>query len=276
MRRIILLLLSVFCFGILYSQKYLIIEGENIWVRETPVDGKILMKLNTEDKCIILQKGQADTIRGNYDYWYKISFDNKIGWVFGSQTSIKTEESKYNLLFTKQLKEFVELLRTDREKIQKYLHPKYSLYYIQSGQGVYPIYHHSSSIDTILEKGNYLNEYLDSLSELKKIPLKYYDGLIDKCAFNKKACYINNSNCTFSGISSIDLTFLIDFENIDVNSKEFQNTNRYKELEEKIKFEKQITREVTIGNGIHAMTFYFLREGDKWYLIIINSNDCGA
>jgi hypothetical protein len=276
MRRIILFLISIFCFSTLYSQKYLFIEGQNIWVRETPARGKVIMKLNTDDKCTILQIGQSETIRGNYDYWYKISYDDKIGWVFGSQTSIKTEESKYNLIFSKQIKEFVELLRTDSKKIQKYFHPKYSLYYIQSGSGAYQIYHYSSSIDTILNKGYYLNEYLESLSELQKIPLQYYDEQIDKCAFDKKACYINNKDCTFSRISSIDKTILVSFENIDIDSKEFQKTNRYKELERKIKFEKQITREVTIGTGYHAMTFYFLREGDRWYLVVIDSNSCGA
>ena len=276
MKRIVLFLISVLCISPLFSQNYLLIEGQNIWVRETPVEGKIIIKLNTDDKCIILDKGQADTIRGNSDYWYKISYDNKVGWVFGSQTSIKTEESKYNLLFTKQLKEFVELLRTDRKKIQKYFHPKYSLYYIQSGPGVYQIYHHSSSIDTILDEGYYLNEYLDQLSKVQKNPLKYYDGYFDKCGFYKKVCYVNNGNCTFSGISSIDLSFITYHEDIDVTTKEFQKTKRYKELQAKIKFEKQITREVTIGTGIHAMTFYFLREGDKWYLVVINSNDCAA
>jgi len=67
----------------------LTIEGNNIWIREYPTTGDVIMKLNEGDVCNVLKKDKEETIRGITDYWYKIKFENKIGWVFGSQTSIK-------------------------------------------------------------------------------------------------------------------------------------------------------------------------------------------
>lgn len=57
MKRIIFIL-AVICFSNLYSQNYLFIEGKGIWIRETPINGKVIMKLNTGNKCVILKKGK--------------------------------------------------------------------------------------------------------------------------------------------------------------------------------------------------------------------------
>jgi hypothetical protein len=67
----------------------LFIHGKEIWVRDSPTTGKVVMKLNDGDRCKILEKGKAETIRGSADYWYKIEYTEKQGWVFGSQTSVK-------------------------------------------------------------------------------------------------------------------------------------------------------------------------------------------
>jgi len=67
----------------------LLIIGNDIWVREIPSTGKVVMKLNDGDLCEVLEKGKYEEIRGMKDYWYKIRFNEKEGWVFGSQTSIK-------------------------------------------------------------------------------------------------------------------------------------------------------------------------------------------
>lgn len=67
----------------------LTIEGNQIWVREQPKTGKVVCVLNNGEVCRILEKGEKQIIRGNTDFWYKIEHENKIGWVFGSQTSIK-------------------------------------------------------------------------------------------------------------------------------------------------------------------------------------------
>ncbi|MFC2080447.1 hypothetical protein ACFLRQ_03125 [Bacteroidota bacterium] len=72
----------------------LTIEGKDIWIRDYPATGEVIMKLNTGDACVILEKGELAVIRDNVDYWYKIEFDGKEGWVYGSQTS-KKSTNKY-------------------------------------------------------------------------------------------------------------------------------------------------------------------------------------
>ena len=67
----------------------LIIEGKDIWVRDAPVTGKVVMKLNEGDECWILGKTGFEIIRGMADWWYLIEFEGKKGWVFGSQTDVK-------------------------------------------------------------------------------------------------------------------------------------------------------------------------------------------
>jgi hypothetical protein len=68
----------------------LIIEGENIWIRDEPSTGEVVMKLNTGDRCKLLMKGDFEEIRGMYDYWYKVEYNGKLGWVYGSQSNLKT------------------------------------------------------------------------------------------------------------------------------------------------------------------------------------------
>lgn len=80
----------------------LLIEGNNIWIRDTPKKGKVIMKLNQGDRGVILDTSEVDTIRGYVDYWYQIKHKDAVGWVFGSQTNIKSDESKQVDLFLKQ------------------------------------------------------------------------------------------------------------------------------------------------------------------------------
>lgn len=69
--------------------EFLIIEGRNIWIRDKPTTGEVIMKLNSGDKCKILKRGKQETIKGNTDYWYQIEYKGKIGWFFGAQSNIK-------------------------------------------------------------------------------------------------------------------------------------------------------------------------------------------
>jgi hypothetical protein len=66
----------------------LLIRGKDIWVRDIPSTGKVVMKLNEGDKCKILDKGKVAVIKGLPDYWYEVEFNKKTGWVFGSQTNL--------------------------------------------------------------------------------------------------------------------------------------------------------------------------------------------
>ena len=40
------------------TSKYLTIEGIDIWIRNKPETGKVIMKLNSGDKCILIEKGK--------------------------------------------------------------------------------------------------------------------------------------------------------------------------------------------------------------------------
>ncbi|MEA3451309.1 MAG: SH3 domain-containing protein, partial [Bacteroidota bacterium] len=66
------------------TEQFLFIEGNQIWIRKTPSTGKVIMKLNDGTKCKLLKKGKKETIKGITDYWYKIKYKEKKGWVFGS------------------------------------------------------------------------------------------------------------------------------------------------------------------------------------------------
>lgn len=81
------------------QQEYLTIVGVNIWVRSSPTDGKVVMKLNNGDRCKVLGRKRFEVIRGVGDYWYNIEFTGQKGWVFGSQTN-KKMEGRYHLFNT--------------------------------------------------------------------------------------------------------------------------------------------------------------------------------
>ncbi|WP_271784588.1 XAC2610-related protein [Aquimarina algiphila] len=78
------------------------IEGNNIWIRDVPKKGKVVLKLNDGDRCILIDTSKIDTVKGYIDYWYQVKYKDTIGWVFGSQTSIKSENSKETSQFLKQ------------------------------------------------------------------------------------------------------------------------------------------------------------------------------
>jgi hypothetical protein len=72
----------------------LLIHGKDIWVRDYPNTGKVVMTLNEGDSCTYYEVGRYDVIRGVGSNWYRIAFNDKTGWVFGSQTNMKTEDPK--------------------------------------------------------------------------------------------------------------------------------------------------------------------------------------
>jgi hypothetical protein len=69
----------------------LIILGNIVNIREKPsTTAKVIFKLKQGDDCILLEKGKSENIGDKTDYWYKINFNGKIGWVFGAYTSLNT------------------------------------------------------------------------------------------------------------------------------------------------------------------------------------------
>ncbi len=93
------LLLTIVAFVMLFTscgettnekKGQLIIEGKDIWVREKSFTGNVIMRLNSGDTCEIIEKGEEVQLKDMLDHWYKIKFNETIGWVFGSQTNLKT------------------------------------------------------------------------------------------------------------------------------------------------------------------------------------------
>jgi hypothetical protein len=75
------------------DENILTIKGKDIWVRDEPGTGKIVMKLNEDDQCKEISREQFEIIRGMADYWYQIEFNGQKGWVFGSQTDKKNAKT---------------------------------------------------------------------------------------------------------------------------------------------------------------------------------------
>ena len=72
----------------------LLIKGTNVNLRVSPdLEAVRIRQLKTNDTCVILEKGKQDTIdETTIDFWYKIRYKNKEGWVFGAFTSLKASE----------------------------------------------------------------------------------------------------------------------------------------------------------------------------------------
>lgn len=83
----------------------LVIHGKDIWVRDEPATGEVVMKLNEGDRCEIISRGYQEIIRGMNDYWYEIEFKGNTGWVFGAQTSIISEEEPLEFATLEEVKE---------------------------------------------------------------------------------------------------------------------------------------------------------------------------
>lgn len=73
----------------------LLIHGNDIWVRDYPNTGEVIMKLNEGSICKILQMGRFDFIQDNGNNWYEIEFEGKTGWVFGSQTDKSSDDPEF-------------------------------------------------------------------------------------------------------------------------------------------------------------------------------------
>ena len=66
-----------------------IVSDNTINLKQTPSTPSIVVRgLSNGQVCKILEKGKKATVSGKTDYWYKVSAEGDIGWVFGSFTSI--------------------------------------------------------------------------------------------------------------------------------------------------------------------------------------------
>ena len=72
------------------QNKFLVIKGTNVNLRVSPDLNAIRIKqLKTNDTCEIIEQGKKETINDAMDYWYKVRFKHKEGWIFGAFTSLK-------------------------------------------------------------------------------------------------------------------------------------------------------------------------------------------
>jgi hypothetical protein len=105
----------------LSSENELIINGNDIWIRNMPYNGEVTFKLNQGDRCKIIEKGQKDQVNNIFDFWYRIEFNGKSGWVFGSQTNKNTNESIVVNDFNAFLKEFAKDYSKKTKIPEKYI-----------------------------------------------------------------------------------------------------------------------------------------------------------
>jgi len=84
------------------------IIGDNIWVRNSPTNGDVVMYLENNTEVQLLGYCCNETIRGKNNYWYKIDLDGKRGWVFGSQ--LRFIDKKFDKVKTPPKKEIKDYL----------------------------------------------------------------------------------------------------------------------------------------------------------------------
>lgn len=71
----------------------LVIKGTNVNLRVSPdLKSVRIRQLTTNDTCEIIEKGKQEKIDNTTDFWYKIRFKNKEGWIYGAFTSLKVPE----------------------------------------------------------------------------------------------------------------------------------------------------------------------------------------
>ncbi|MDX2250207.1 MAG: SH3 domain-containing protein [Bacteroidia bacterium] len=74
------------------NQLYITTDILNVRSDPNNENDNIVFKLKEGDICTILEKGERVAIREMNDYWYKIEFEGKEGWVYGYFTSKKLME----------------------------------------------------------------------------------------------------------------------------------------------------------------------------------------
>lgn len=79
------------------------IIGDNIWVRNSPTNGDVVMYLENNTEVKLLGYCCNESIRGKNNYWYKVELEGKRGWVFGSQ--LRFIDNKFDKVKTPPKKE---------------------------------------------------------------------------------------------------------------------------------------------------------------------------
>lgn len=234
----------------------LIIEGDRIWVREQPKIGKVVCTLNTGEVCRILEKGEEQIIRGNKDFWYKIEHEDKIGWVFGSQTSIK-QHANFEPFLDDFLqasffgKKFDSLTYFKSESIRSVTHKEIELKRLYN-PGAACIFYDSyegdikhNSVYPKIEKSNrYFNQEIE-------------EGFCEESA--------NENGVYYKIIEKLP-------ESINMESGEgYIGIN----IPDKYKNGHKVKVDILVDKWIEK-TMYFMVADKKWWLVLIDDCDCSA
>lgn len=228
------------------------IEGNDIWIRSKPFTGDVVMKLNTGDQCKVIEKGDIVQLRDMLDRWYKIEFDGKTGWVFGSQTNFKTGEFIKIENFEIFLKDYIEAFNDVKLKLKKFANQEVDYVYMFN-PGIYC----AGSQDT---HDRYISEPISTNSIYKGLPngdfCEGFPGVKDGFYFKK----INKKQLpTF--VSGWDDDGNIIMGTIEIPDKYSSNT---------------IYKVQVITDEFHNSYHYFINIGKGWYLICEDHCDCSA
>ncbi|WP_109851245.1 SH3 domain-containing protein [Aquimarina sp. AU58] len=234
----------------------LVITGNNIWVREYPKTGEVVFTLNDGAVCRVLEKGEEQIIRGNKDFWYKIEHSGKIGWVFGSQTSIKQNADFKN--FEPFLEYFLQTSFFGK-KIDSLIHFRAPMIidFIHKDIGFYRLYNPGAAC--------VLNQSYDNYSAIMPkvdIPVFFAEEL-PKEGFCEKSP--GPDGVYYKRIDSLprylEMDEVFEMEKIDIPSN-------YKDgLKVKVN---------VVDKKWIIKTMYFIVADNKWWLVVIDDCDCSA
>ncbi len=238
----------------------LTIKGTNIWIRESPSNGKVIMKLNENDKCVIIEKGEEETIKGATDYWYKISFEGKQGWVFGSQTSLaknKGAQSEKTCLKTVALSAVKALETKKPNELNNFINSDYGIFKLFN-PGAFLAVVHENKVNT-----DFFDFNVGKISDIKecKEPAVYD---CEKEDWDKKGVFIVKMN----GFSELN-THIKNMETYGGQKMSADEIKKGEEVAQKIAFILQITESDT--------KIYFAEKEGKYYIAVIDvSTPCDA
>lgn len=244
------------------SKDTLRIEGNKIWIREHPKDGKVLYTLNDGALCFLLEKGEEQIIRGNKDFWYKIEHEGKIGWVYGSQTSIKQKASLDNIepfldYFFKTFffgQNFDSLIYYRTPAATKYIHNDIGLSRLHN-PGIYCV----------------LSDY--KYNENKK---EYFYGNIN-AQMTKVKLYKGSPNKGFCEESPDPDGIYYEYMGDDFPSYYDIETSAKKQISIPSKYKAGIIIKVKVLHESRIIaTMYFIEADDKWWLWMLDDCDCSA
>ncbi len=229
------------------QKQYLTIKGTQIWIRSKPKTGEVIMKLDEGTKCKILEKGEEQTINGIKDFWYKIEYNGKTGWVFGSQTSLKQSA---NINEKTQIKNFLSYL-IENIDAKNYTNLKY--YFIQDSTFV--IYNPGA--------------------------VPYYNPTHYKEALKKVYLGKESDNIIFGRTPNFDMGSFQWSENgyfvnetkqdniITVLTQYGQDAYNQYTIDKAKKYEKYISHKLLIAYS-DGVTIYFGKFNEKWKIIAID------